>query len=103
MGYGYYEISRPDGQAMKRGYQVGCKCHKRGCKEKIDRGMAYLCYSCTWYFCEKHRASAYCDKHDKPIEIECFTGASNQMCERCAKIQENYYRKNGECDDAHNV
>lgn len=71
MGYSYYEI---DG--MKRGYGVSCKCHKRGCKERIDRGLAYLCYGCTQYFCSKHLF--YSDvKHD------CFAGSNSQVCEKC--------------------
>lgn len=84
MGYAYYEIKRPNGIPMKRGYSVDCKCHKRGCQERIDRGIAYLCYSCTWYFCEEHKTTAYCN-HDEPIEVECFAGEGSQVCEKCAK------------------
>ena len=84
MGYAYYEISTPEGKSMKRGYGVSCKCHKRGCKEKIDRGLAYLCYNCTQYFCEEHLTFAY-DKNDNPIEASCFAGESSQVCEECAK------------------
>lgn len=78
MGYGYYEIETPDGKPMKRGYSVSCKCHARGCKEKIDRGLAYLCYFCTLYFCGSHRTWA--DKKG-----ECFAGESDQACLKCAK------------------
>lgn len=79
MGYGYYEI---DG--MKRGYTVACKCHQRGCKERIDRGLSYLCYSCTWYFCGKHLTIAT-DSRDDLMNIDCFAGQSSQVCFRCAK------------------
>lgn len=86
MGYAYYEINRPDQSAidkpMKRGYSVECKCHKTGCKKKINRGLAHLCYSCTWYFCGDHLTGAYC-QHDEPIEAECFAGEGQQLCEKC--------------------
>ncbi len=91
MGYAYYEIIRPDqsvtAKPMKRGYSVECKCHKRGCKNKIDRGLARLCYYCTWYFCADHLTYAYC-QHDEPIETDCFAGEGSQMCEKCAKEME---------------
>lgn len=78
MGYGYYEI---DGR--KRGYSVRCKCHKRGCPERIDRGLSHLCSCCTWYFCGKHLTTAY-DQDDNAIEVQCFTGLGSQVCQRCA-------------------
>ena len=87
MGYAYYEIYRPDQnydqKPMKRGYGVSGVCHSKGCKEKIDRGMGYLCYLCTWYFCGKHLSIAYCQKHDESIEAECFAGESSQVCGGC--------------------
>lgn len=73
MGYALYEI---DG--MRRGYAVSCKCHKRGCKEKINRGLAYLCYECTQYFCYAHLYYGV-------TEHECFAGSSMQVCEKCSK------------------
>lgn len=79
MGYGYYEI---DG--MKRGYGVSCKCHKRGCQAKIHRGITYLCYLCTWYFCDEHLTMAF-DSDDCGVEVECFAGESGQVCYKCAK------------------
>lgn len=85
MGYALYEI---DG--MKRGYGVGCKCYKRGCKEKIDRGLGYLCYHCTQYFCGKHTDFAYSKDGNTEIEVECFAGTSNQVCEKCAKYIEEH-------------
>lgn len=84
MGYAYYEINRPNGKKMKRGYGVPCKCHKYGCTKKIDRGLAYLCYNCTEYFCEEHLDMAF-DKNDNVIEAECFAGSGSQLCEKCAK------------------
>jgi hypothetical protein len=88
MGYGYYEINRFDSDIpMKRGYGVRCECHQRGCHEKIDRGMAYLCYSCGWYFCEKHLTWAG-DGEDEEIEFDCFAGQSSQCCFKCARDAE---------------
>ena len=72
MGYSYYVI---DG--MERGYGVVAKCDHPGCDAEIDRGLAYLCYSCTGYFCEEHRT--YGD-----TEFECFAGDSRQACKQCA-------------------
>ena len=74
MGYALYEI---DG--MRRGYAVQCKCHQRGCKTRIDRGMAYLCYECTQYFCYGHLV------YDE-VEHECFAGNSAQVCLRCCQL-----------------
>lgn len=76
MGYAYYEI---DG--MKRGYGVPCKCHKRGCAKRINRGLPYLCYSCTWYFCSKHLTVA---GEEEYIKVDCFAGTSPQVCGGCA-------------------
>lgn len=85
MGYAFYEIPHPvTGRMMQRGYGVRCKCHKRGCVEQIDRGLSYLCYHCTWYFCGEHLTSVY-DDRDEIIEAECFAGTESQVCERCAK------------------
>ena len=96
MGYGYYEIANPHTmRIMKRGYGVRCKCHSRGCKEEIDRGLAYLCYQCTWYFCGKHMAAfgAYCEKHDEAIEVGCFAGEGTQFCFPCVKKLEAWDKK----------
>lgn len=88
MGYGYYEIPDPaTGKMMKRGYGVRCKCHKRGCPKRIDRGLAYLCYSCTWYFCGEHLTVAT-NRADALIESECFAGHSSQVCDACARQME---------------
>ena len=89
MGYTYYE--EPDfetGKPMKRGYGVSCKCHHRGCKNKIDRGLAYLCYSCGRYFCEEHLTEAWDEEKDEPIEFDCFAGESSQVCYKCCKEYE---------------
>ena len=52
-----------DGRGRRIGYAVRAKCDHRGCKEKIDRGLAYVCggmhggdeHGCGGYFCGKHR------------------------------------------------
>jgi len=72
MGYAFYEIG-----GMKRGYGVRCKCHQRHCPKRIDRGLAYLCYRCTWYFCGEHLTSA-------EEKQECFAGESAQVCTDCS-------------------
>lgn len=82
MSYGYYEINTPEGKPMKRGYSVECQCHKRGCKEQIDRGLSYLCYNCTQYFCGRHLTYIY-DRNDEPVSFECFAGEDSQICEKC--------------------
>lgn len=85
MGYGYYEIPHPiTGRMMKRGYGVRCTCHHRGCEERIDRGLAYLCYSCTWYFCGLHLTMEF-NANDDIIDVECFAGVNSQVCFRCAE------------------
>lgn len=77
---------------MKRGYGVPCKCHERGCKEKIDRGLAYLCYNCTQYFCSKHLDMVY-GEDDEPMRIECFAGESSQVCKKCMKELEKFKKQ----------
>lgn len=61
MGYAYYEIIR-NGVKIEAGYSVEAVCEKTGCKEKIDRGLGYLCgkspggdeHGCGGYFCGEH-------------------------------------------------
>lgn len=76
MGYAYYEIETPDGKPMERGYSVECKCDQKGCKSKIDRGLGFLCYGCTFYFCAKHLIIS-------EAEAVCFAGRSSQLCKQC--------------------
>lgn len=84
MGYSFYERNTPLGKPMKRGYAIACKCHKKGCNKEIDRGLSYLCYSCTYYFCEEHRTVVY-NKNDEAEEFDCFAGRGVQICEKCEK------------------
>lgn len=81
MGYGFYER---DG--MERGYSVEDVCNHKSCKKEINRGLAYLCYSCGKYFCDNHLTFKY-NKDDNPIEFECFAGESNQVCKECSKLK----------------
>ncbi|WP_306317242.1 MULTISPECIES: hypothetical protein [unclassified Streptomyces] len=61
MGYAHYEISR-NGEEIAAGYGIETACEEKGCGEKIDRGLAYLCgkspggdeHGCGGYFCGKH-------------------------------------------------
>jgi hypothetical protein len=77
MGYAYYKFDD-----IERGYSVDAICEHEGCDEKIDRGLSYLCYACTGYFCEEHRAIEYDDGDE--IEFNCFAGSSGMCCETCA-------------------
>ena len=101
MGYAYYEINRFDSNIpMKRGYAVSCKCHKRGCKNQIDRGVSYLCFNCGWYFCGEHMRNAYCEKHDHRLLADCFVGEGSQMCDKCVVEYEKYADRHG-CEEYH--
>lgn len=79
MGYGRYDFE--DG-AGPRGYSVEDFCHAEGCGEKINRGLAFLCYSCDGYFCPAHQTVAF-GPDDEPIEFENFAGTSQQCCHKC--------------------
>ena len=72
MGYGYYEFNDDFGP---RGYNVEDTCNDPNCDSEIDRGMAYLCYACTGYFCGKHLFFG--------SDHECFAGVSGQVCWNC--------------------
>lgn len=74
MGYGSYDLE--DGHGL-RGYDVVAVCAAPGCLESIDKGLAYLCYSCKDYFCYEHLTFAGND-------FECFTGENPQCCFPCA-------------------
>ena len=70
MGWSYGIVN-----GRKVGYAVRATCDKRGCKEKIDRGLAYVCGPmhgggdgfCGRYFCYAHLVMA----------------AEGQLCEEC--------------------
>lgn len=81
MGYASFDL---DDGAGPRGYAVPDICRHSGCQERINRGMAYLCYGCAKYFCEKHLTGSY-DKDDDPIEFDCYAGVDSQCCFRCAQ------------------
>lgn len=52
-----------DSQGRPIGYSFEAICDHLNCKEKIDRGLSYVCgemhgedeYSCEKYFCEMHK------------------------------------------------
>jgi hypothetical protein len=75
MGYALYDLGDGHGE---RGFGVPDMCSFRGCGEKIDRGMAYLCYSCTRYWCAAHLT--FSDE-----EFDCFAGLSSQCCHSCLR------------------
>lgn len=88
MGYANYDLD--DGKGP-RGYAVETKCEHPGCDKSIDRGLAFLCYGCTGYFCNEHQTCAWVTAADEDedivedvIEFECFAGKSSQCCKKCA-------------------
>ncbi len=70
------------GNGKDVGYEVLAKCEQRGCKERIDRGLAFACgdmhgsddISCDGYFCAKHLR----------YSVRWDTGASVSLCAACA-------------------
>lgn len=83
MGYQHYTL--PDGR--EAGYGVEATCDKPGCREQIDRGLAYLCgdavgdggeHGCGRYFCGRH---LYTPLIDEP-QIE------GSLCEQCLSAVE---------------
>lgn len=64
------------------GYGFPAECDHPGCKETIDRGLAYVCglmhgsdkYSCERYFCQEHRSNLIETRRRVPMQIcdECF-------------------------------
>ena len=83
MGWGYGTTQ----SGKEVGYSVPDVCNKEGCKQKIDRGLAYICGSmhgdgeeraCNGYFCYAH------------LVMFCVDG---QRCQACADA---YYDDEGE-------
>jgi hypothetical protein len=72
MGWAYGIVN-----GRKVGYSVAAKCDKRGCKTKIDRGLAYCCGDmhggddkhCGGYFCYEHLT--YADGVQGQICVDC--------------------------------
>lgn len=67
-------------QGRKVGYGVSAKCDAPKCKERIDRGLAYVCggmhdggeHGCGKYFCPEHLGGRYvslcaaCEANEPP-------------------------------------
>lgn len=83
MGWSYGIVN-----GRKVGYAVRAKCDKKGCKEKIDRGLAYVCggmhgggeYGCGGYFCENHLRSFWIEN-----------GPKGSFCLECAEELDKKY------------
>ncbi|MFE4420417.1 hypothetical protein [Streptomyces sp. NPDC056817] len=81
MGYARYEITR-NGETIEAGYGVETVCEEKGCKEKIDRGLDYLCgqtpggdeYGCGGYYCGKH--------------LHFSAGGGGSLCDGCCTAVE---------------
>lgn len=79
MGWATCGKNGTTGQLM--GYAYPRKCHKRGCGEEIDRGLAYVCggmheggeLGCGYYFCEEH--------HSNVATEPC--GLTVLLCDKC--------------------
>jgi len=74
MGYAHYEIG-----GVQRGYGVPDVCNHPECSAEIDRGLSYLCYGCTGYFCGAHLG------YWAEADLDCFAGDGRQCCAACAK------------------
>lgn len=72
----------PNAEGREVGYAVEATCDLKGCDEKIDRGLYYVCgdmhdggeYGCGGYFCAAHLLMG--------------VGLPEQMCEACADAYE---------------
>lgn len=68
-----------NGTGRKVGYAVRAKCDERKCKERIDRGLGYVCgdmhdggeHGCGNYFCSSH--------------LYLTLNGPGQLCKRCVK------------------
>lgn len=79
-----------DSRGRPIGYSFEGTCDHPGCKEKIDRGLAYACggmhgddeYSCEKYFCYKHKTVVVI-QDESTRDGECIS-----VCQDCYKILE---------------
>lgn len=92
MGYQVYRVGKRWG-----GYGVPAICEHPDCNEEIDRGISFACggepfseYGCDRYFCSQH-LEITCIAHfgeECPDELEDCD--SVELCERCAKGEEEF-------------
>lgn len=79
-----------DSRGRRIGYGFPAKCDHRGCRKRIDRGLAYACggmhgqqdtygevWVCEGYFCENHR-----------VHVELKSGNCVSVCLACEKTLE---------------
>jgi hypothetical protein len=86
MGWGDCGV---DSKGRPIGYVHPARCDHSGCKEKIDRGLAYACGGmhgkhdgdCEGYFCAKHLHGV--EDPDKRLH-------SPQLCEACKNSWNEY-------------
>jgi nitric oxide reductase large subunit len=87
---GWADCGKNSKTGQNMGYGWPGVCHAKGCKEKIDRGLSYVCggmhegdiYGCGYYFCEKHLTMVWHPVTDEGIE------QAGQLCHKCAKSLE---------------
>lgn len=72
-----------DSKGRPIGYNFSAICDEPECREKIDRGLAYVCghmhgedeYSCEKYFCSNHKSNW----------VEDCSGNLTTICNQCYK------------------
>ncbi len=88
MGWAFGIDRRRTNGDQNIGYGVESICDKKGCKVKIDRGLAYVCggdpyggeNGCGNYFCQKHRDCYFTDEGNGDM--------SPQLCSECGSLWE---------------
>lgn len=81
------------------GYGVPAYCDHPGCKEEIDRGLAYVCggepyggdRGCGLYFCGKHRR-LYFVRSDGEMQYR-------ELCKQCAPRRHKPFTPTPDCPD----
>jgi len=89
MGWSYgIDESRPKGD-QEIGYSIAAKCDYPGCKEDIDRGLAFVCGGehyggddgCGGFFCSEHRSHVI-------VETPRAEYFSADLCQECGELWE---------------
>lgn len=79
MGWGHCGKNSLTGKEM--GYAIEGVCSEKGCKEKIDHGLSYVCggmheggeHGCGDYFCERHLKVHWCGMSSCSLCHRCYT------------------------------
>lgn len=84
----------PNAKGRMVGYAVDAVCDFGLCKEKIDRGLAYVCggmhdggeHGCGYYFCGKHLSYSECEDALCEPCLEAWEEA--HVCPSCGESEE---------------